>query len=145
MSNPRMATKVDLESKPRRFVFVLIEQFTLLSFAAAVESLRIANRMAGREAYEWKIVGEGGEEVTCSAGSSFKLDGDLEELGRDDTMMLCGGINVQQSTTPVKESLSRGCVPLGIALPKQAYWMANAPRSIGKTTIVFLKNFLRSS
>ena len=33
--------------RPRRFVFVLLDNFTLLCFAAAVESLRIANRMAG--------------------------------------------------------------------------------------------------
>jgi len=39
---------IDIEStgdKPRRFVFVLLDQFTLLCFACAVESLRIANRM----------------------------------------------------------------------------------------------------
>ncbi|MDZ7710535.1 MAG: hypothetical protein U5K36_11090 [Roseovarius sp.] len=36
--------------RPRRFVFVLLDRFTLLSFASAVECLRIANRMAGREA-----------------------------------------------------------------------------------------------
>ncbi|MEM7719808.1 MAG: GlxA family transcriptional regulator, partial [Pseudomonadota bacterium] len=28
--------------KPRRFVFVLLDQFTLLCYACAVESLRIA-------------------------------------------------------------------------------------------------------
>ena len=34
--------------RPRRFVFALLNNFTMLSFASAVESLRIANRMAGR-------------------------------------------------------------------------------------------------
>ena len=85
--------------KPRRFVFVLLDNFTLLCFAAAVESLRIANRMAGRKVYEWKIIGEGGDIVYCSAGSGFKLDGDLDELQRDDTVLVCGGIDVQTATT----------------------------------------------
>ena len=85
--------------KPRRFVFVLLDNFTLLCFAAAVESLRIANRMAGRKVYEWKIIGEGGDMVYCSAGSGFKLDGDLDELQRDDTVLVCGGIDVQTATT----------------------------------------------
>jgi len=31
---------------PRRFAFVLIEEFSLLSFAAALDALRIANRMS---------------------------------------------------------------------------------------------------
>jgi transcriptional regulator GlxA family with amidase domain len=99
MSNTRMATKIETEDKPKRYVFVLIEDFTLLSFASALESLRIANRMAGREAYQWRIIGEGGVEVRCSAGSIFRLDGDLDELSRDDTLMICSGVNVQQFTT----------------------------------------------
>ena len=63
-------------NKPRRFVFVLMENFTLLSFASAVESLRIANRMSGTSMYEWRIIGEGGDTVSCSAGTAFQLDGD---------------------------------------------------------------------
>lgn len=93
---------VDVETegkKPRRFIFVLLENFTMLSFSAAVESLRIANRMAGKPLYEWLLVGEGGDFVTCSAGTSFKLDGDLGDTLRDDTIMLCSGIDVQAATT----------------------------------------------
>ena len=86
-------------SKPRRFVFVLLPEFTLLCFAAAVESLRIANRMAGKELYSWMITGEGGVSIACSAGVEFKLECDLPELARDDTVMMCGGIDVQKATT----------------------------------------------
>ncbi len=35
----------------RRFVFLLLDQFTMMSFAGAVEPLRIANRVAGRTLY----------------------------------------------------------------------------------------------
>ncbi len=100
MSQMQSATRTDPPAeKPRRFVFVLLEDFTLLCFAAAVESLRIANRMAGRTLYEWRIVGEGGDIIHSSSGSGFKLEGDLEELKRDDTVMVCGGIDVQAATT----------------------------------------------
>ena len=47
--------------KPRRFVFVLMYQFTMLCFACAVESLRIANRTAGKQIYDWTIIGDGGD------------------------------------------------------------------------------------
>ncbi len=87
------------EAKPRRFVFVLLENFTLLSFACAIEPLRIANRMAGRELYSWISIGEGGDTVRCSNGVQFLLDGDLGEVSRDDTVMLCGGLDIQQATT----------------------------------------------
>ena len=87
------------ETKPRRFVFVLLDNFTLLCFASALESLRIANRMAGRELYSWNLIGEGGDSVTCSAGTVFNLDGDLGELQRDDTILVCAGVNVQGATS----------------------------------------------
>lgn len=85
--------------KPRRFVFVLLENFSLLPFAAALECLRIANRMSGMQLYDWFIIGEGGGIRTCSAGSDFRLQGDLEELKRDDVIMICGGMEIQHATT----------------------------------------------
>ena len=43
--------------KPRRFVFVLMQNFTLLSFASALDSLRIANQTAAKTLYSWQLVG----------------------------------------------------------------------------------------
>ena len=90
------AGKVEVEAQgaPRRFVFVLLENFTLLSFASALDCLRIANRMAEKKLYNWVITGEAGEDdqtITCSAGSRFHLDTPLGELNRDDTVLICGG------------------------------------------------------
>ena len=83
------------DTNTRRFVFVLVNDFTLLSFAGAVDALRIANRAAGRKLYDWVLMGEGGETVTCSAGATFSVDSDLDELRRDDTVILCSGVDVQ--------------------------------------------------
>ncbi|SPH21415.1 HTH-type transcriptional regulator CdhR [Ascidiaceihabitans donghaensis] len=100
MSNPRRPIRDAAGGTgTRRFVFVLMENFSLLCFATAIESLRIANRMAGREIYVWRLIGEGGDVVSCSAGTAFKLDADLEDMTRDDSIMLCGGIDVQAATT----------------------------------------------
>jgi transcriptional regulator GlxA family with amidase domain len=85
--------------KPRRFVFVLLDQFTMLCFACAIEPLRIANRMSGKRLYAWAIAGEDGRDVTCSNGVTFHVDMDLGELARDDTVMICGGMDVHAATT----------------------------------------------
>ncbi|MEP3334013.1 GlxA family transcriptional regulator [Sedimentitalea sp.] len=99
MKEQRKVVDVDTKLlKPRRFVFVLLDNFSMLSFASALESLRIANRMAGRDLYSWRLIGEGGESMKCSAGTLFHLDGDLDELNRDDTVLICGGIDVQTAT-----------------------------------------------
>ncbi|NDV99220.1 GlxA family transcriptional regulator [Salipiger sp. PrR002] len=99
MPDPRVpAAQANLQ-KPRRFTFVLLEQFTLLSFSAAIEALRIANRMSGQTLYEWTLAGADGDTVRCSAGPEFKVAPELPELGRDDTIMVCGGIDVHLATS----------------------------------------------
>ena len=87
------------EQQPRHYVFVLLNSFTLLSFACATEALRVANRMAGRELYSWSLVAEDGASVTCSTGFRFEVDVDLSALNRDDTILVCGGVDVQASST----------------------------------------------
>ncbi|MEO1139093.1 MAG: GlxA family transcriptional regulator [Pseudomonadota bacterium] len=131
------------EAPRKRFVFVLLDNFTLLCFSAAVESLRIANRMAGETLYEWTLAGEGGETVTCSAGAEFKLDIDLEELRRDDVVMICGGINVQAATTKkvlnwVRREARRGLVVGGLCTA--AYTVAKAGLLDGKRATIHWEN-----
>ena len=122
---------------------MLLENFTLLSFASAVECLRIANRMVGYEAYDWRILGEGGEAVTSSAGPRFALDGDLDELSRDDTILLCGGIDVQAATTKrllgwVRRESRKGMAVGGLCTA--AYSLARAGLLDGKKATIHWEN-----
>ncbi|MBK8441452.1 MAG: GlxA family transcriptional regulator [Rhodobacter sp.] len=96
---PRKATQTAKDRPPRRFVFLLLNNFTLLAFASAIEPLRIANRVAGQPIYSWKLAGENGVEAVCSNGTAFKLDMGLEEVDRDDIVLVCGGIDVQKATS----------------------------------------------
>ncbi len=134
---------VEAPNSPRRFVFVLLSQFTLLCYACAVESLRIANRMAGRTLYEWRTIGEGGISVTCSAGTAFALDGELDEVARDETVVLCGGINVAAATTKallnwVRRESRRG-VSMG-GLCTASYSLAKAGLLSGKRATIHWEN-----
>ena len=130
MLNENSIIKLNTEVKsPRRFVFVLIENFTLLSFSSALDALRIANRMSGKKLYDWTFIGENEEFVSCSAGTQFKLDNSLIELHRDDTILLCGGTAIQESTTKkligwLRREARRGLVIGGLCTA--AYPMAKA-------------------
>ena len=130
MLNENSIIKLNTEVKsPRRFVFVLIENFTLLSFSSALDALRIANRMSGKKLYEWIFIGENEEFVSCSAGTQFKLDNSLIELHRDDTILLCGGTSIQESTTRkligwLRREARRGLIIGGLCTA--AYPMAKA-------------------
>ena len=130
MLNENSIIKLNTEVKsPRRFVFVLIENFTLLSFSSALDALRIANRMSGKKLYDWIFIGENEEFVSCSAGTQFKLDNSLIELHRDDTILLCGGTSIQESTTKkligwLRREARRGLIIGGLCTA--AYPMAKA-------------------
>ena len=130
MLNENRIINLNIEVKsPRRFVFVLMENFTLLSFSSALDALRIANRMSGKKLYDWTFIGESEEFVSCSAGTQFKLDNPLIELHRDDTILLCGGTAIQNSTTKkligwLRREARRGLVIGGLCTA--AYPMAKA-------------------
>ncbi|MEH6653247.1 GlxA family transcriptional regulator [Loktanella salsilacus] len=128
---------------PRRFVFVLLDQFTMLCFSAAIESLRIANRTAGRKLYDWTIVGEGGVSATCSNGCTFQLDSDLIELDREDTVMLCGGVDIAEATTRkmlnwLRREARRGITVAGLCTA--GYTMARAGLLNGKRATIHWEN-----
>ncbi|GHE04106.1 AraC family transcriptional regulator [Defluviimonas sp. 20V17] len=127
----------------RRFVFLLLDNFTMLSFAGAVEPLRIANRMAGREIYSWVLSGESGDFATSSNGASFKLDIGLEEVRRDDVVMICGGIDVQKATSKavinwLRREARRGVIVGGLCTG--AYTMARAGLLDGKRATIHWEN-----
>jgi transcriptional regulator GlxA family with amidase domain len=144
MKDPRqVSSKEPTQIKPRRFVFVLLENFSLLSFSCAVDSLRIANRMAGRTLYEWKLVAEGGNTVRCSAGTEFKVDDDLTDMAREDTVILCGGVDVQHATTKkllnwVRREARKGIVIGGVCTA--AYSLARAGLLDGKRATIHWEN-----
>ncbi len=143
MSVEPQIVEVDHSGKPRRYVFVLMNDFTMLCFAAAIESLRIANRTAGKELYKWKIISEGGQDAVCSNGCAFHVDDDLCELERDDTIMLCGGIDIQKATTKrtlnwLRREARRGAAIAGLCTA--GYSMAKAGLLDGKKATIHWEN-----
>ena len=144
MADIRVQTiPVEGEGKSRRFTFVLLDQFTLLCYACAVESLRIANRMSGKTLYQWRVIGEGGTTISCSAGTAFQLDGDLGEIGRDETIVLCGGIDVASATTKkllnwVRREARRGAMVGGLCTA--GYTLAKAGLLDGKKATIHWEN-----
>lgn len=84
----------------RKFAFLLLDRFTLMAFASAVEPLRLANRISEHPHYVWRTLSDQTPPVHCSGGLPFLPDGGLEELDRDTTLIVVGGTDVMAATTP---------------------------------------------
>jgi len=102
-------TDISSTDKPKRhFVFLLLDQFSLIAFATAIEPLRLANRYNAGNFYSWTLVTETGQSATCSSGVNITADGALGELNRNDVILVCGGLNIKKNTTkPVLNWLRR--------------------------------------
>lgn len=108
---------VDAPQSPEQFVFLLLDNFSMMAFAAAVEPLRIANRISGHRLYNWTLASESGDNVTCSNETQVSVDMGLEAISREHKIVVCGGIDVRAATTkPVLAWLrreSRKGMPVG--------------------------------
>lgn len=76
---------------PERFILLLLDGFSLVSLSCVLEPLLQANHLLASTRYEWTLVSESGDPVTCSNGITFPVTGGLSETSRSDTVMVLGG------------------------------------------------------
>jgi len=69
----------------------------MMAFTSAVEPLRLANRLSGRELYSWRAVSADGEPVAASNGYPIAVDGSLERANEFQTIVVCSGLEVHRS------------------------------------------------
>ncbi|MCP8895129.1 GlxA family transcriptional regulator [Shinella daejeonensis] len=120
-------------------VFLLVEDFSHLAFACALEPLRIANFVADRELYRWRLASADGRSAICSNRAVTLVDQDLTPLERGEALFLISGINVQHHVTPrllsyLRTERVRG-VPIG-AICSGAYVLAEAGLLDGRRAAV---------
>ena len=76
--------------------FYLVPQFSMMAFAAALEPLRSANRLAGRALYRWHLVSRDGGPVTASNGIAVPADASIRDPLAGSMLVVCAGINAER-------------------------------------------------
>ncbi|SDN91476.1 transcriptional regulator, AraC family with amidase-like domain [Halomonas shengliensis] len=71
--------------------FLLLPQFSMMAFFAAVEPLRIANRISGRPLFEWRLISVDGEPVTASNGMTLLADAGIDQVHQLPSLAVCSG------------------------------------------------------
>ena len=92
--NPEPRIQAAPIETPQTIAFLIVPQFSMLAFVSAVEPLRVANRLAGRELYRWSAevaealqadaVAESESEAESDSSASvqeveIELEGEQEE------------------------------------------------------------------
>jgi len=78
--------------------FLLVPDFSMMSFASAVEPLRIANRLSGKPLYQWVVVSKDGQPVKGSNGVTVQADIGIDQIqpgqaGQLPTIVLVAGLH----------------------------------------------------
>lgn len=87
------------ELRPKVIGFLLLDNFTLISLASAIEPLRMANQLSGRDLYRWVTISKDGKPTHASDGICIPADSSIQDAPRVDSIIVCGGIDIQHSVT----------------------------------------------
>lgn len=138
------------ESVPRSIVFFLIPDFSMIAFSTAIEPLRLANRMLGREYYLWRLASMDGDPVAASNGVVVSVDSSLETernrvsgSQRPAMTFLCSGVGVERYENRSLFAYLRECRNSGVTvggLCTAAYLLAAAGLLNGKRCAIHWEN-----
>jgi len=85
----------------RTISFFLLPDFSLRALSSALETLKLANEVAGAEIYRWRIVSADGQAVASNCGMPFAVEASLyvertrlNQLEAPNVSVICGGYNV---------------------------------------------------
>jgi transcriptional regulator GlxA family with amidase domain len=101
---------------PHQLAFFLVPGFSMMAFAAAVEPLRVANRLAQRPLYAWRILSRDGEPVAASNGMLVVANARLEDAGAMSRLIVCAGFDPQLHDDRAVRTQLRRCAQSGLGL-----------------------------
>lgn len=115
--------------RPIRLGFFLVPDFPLMTFSAALDSLRQGNRLAKGKPFEWVLISADGTHVKSSSGLGFDTETAMAKAPRCDVVILCAGINYADYYDAnvfawLRRIYSEGCV-LG-AVSTAVFFLAKA-------------------
>lgn len=103
-------------TRPRSVGFLLVPGFALMSYASAIEPLRAANRLSGRDLYRWSHISLDGAAADASNGASILADRQVGDDLRLDVLFVCAGGNPARFDHKPTLGWLRGLAHKGVTL-----------------------------
>jgi transcriptional regulator GlxA family with amidase domain len=127
----------------RTFAFLLVDRFPMFSLAAAIDTMRTANRMSEQPFYSWITVSATGAAVTASNGLQINVQYALTDLPPADIFFICAGLTTEFEDKPkviaTLRSLGRRGASLG-GLNIGSYILAEAGQLEGHRCTIHWEN-----
>lgn len=80
--------------------FFLVPDFSFIAFSAAIEPLRLVNKVANSQLYGWSCYSRDGNPVEASNGVKVEVDGSYVDVDVIPSVIVCGGIDIHNQADP---------------------------------------------
>ena len=77
--------------------FMVAPQFSMISLASAIEVLRLANHVTGREVFAWKVFSSDGGDIPASNGIQISADASFADAERVPEIIICTPMHVEKT------------------------------------------------
>jgi transcriptional regulator GlxA family with amidase domain len=84
-----------------RVTLLVLPESSMMSLASVLDTMRVANRLAGRELFEWKIATLNGKPARLTCDLLVEPDTRLEAGSGGDVLIIIASFNQQQHAGPV--------------------------------------------
>lgn len=132
-------------SRPLNTAVLVLDSCNTLSFAAGVDPMRAANRIAGRRLFDWHYVTATNAPATLTSGLMVPGTA-LSRLATCDFLMVIAGFDLKRQSTPALRAGLRRIAATGATVPGSTaapgcwqmpgFWIITAPRPIGKISMI---------
>jgi len=84
-----------------RVTLLVLPESSMMSLASVLDTMRAANRLAGRVLFEWKIATLNGKPARLTCDIPVEPDMTLEQISAGDVLIVIASFNQQQHAGPV--------------------------------------------
>ncbi|MCP3675777.1 MAG: GlxA family transcriptional regulator [Gammaproteobacteria bacterium] len=111
-----MSTAKNCNKPTINFIFLVLPEFSLIAYAAAVDTLRLANRVSEKKLYTWQTITPSSKTVQASNGLSIKPDKIFTGKESCNIFFVCGGVKIKNSWSKSLGTRLRSIDKSGIAI-----------------------------
>lgn len=107
---------VHVSVPPAEYGFLVLPGFSMIAFAAAIDTLRLANRVSGENLYSWETLSMDGKNITASNGLEVSPNRTATNPARFAALFVCGGVKIHQAWSQSLGECLRSVSKKGAAL-----------------------------